>query len=511
MRKRFMLLVVMLLVVSMLASFAGCTPQTAEPAPAVDTSTEPAPADETSTEPAPADEGGVEEIDFNNLVVPEDEAGREELRAKLAQQYKNAEPGESFLVGHITFQLEQEYAMMVLQANKQAAEQLGLKFQSALATSDAEWIEIMQSMIASGAKAITLNCPSMTAMPEMARLAEENHVFLATYFGYTADIFPGDFGPYWVLDNTPMSDEQSFYPLMVLMEKMKQNGKTKLLHHQASKTAATVSTVYINLAVFQAWKNYPEIELLGHQYGEWGYEGGRTAAEASLAVQTDYEGFWGANDSQTTGALRALEDRGLNIGPYTASRDMEMTTAQDIIDSKFLATCGFAIPYFGGRMVSMLYDMCVGAWYPLPDERLQTAKVDVYGNEELPDLAAASGIDKYPGYNAGPTKDNLEKILSQMKTDNPQYPYDFKLISLSKCEEEGLTYDRHAGGGTELGQHDYYYVLQLKKFGGDLNTLKAHLAALYEYFLDFNCSTWAEAEEYAKQFPPELKLEPNWE
>ena len=510
MKKKLILLVVMLLVVSMVMSVAGCTPKSDTPAAPADTSAgdKPAPAQESTPAEQPA---GEEEIDFFNLQVPEDEAGREELRMKLAQKYKNAEPGESFLVGHITFQLEQEYAMMVLQANKQAAEQLGLKFQSALATSDAEWIELTQSMIASGAKALTMNCPSMTAMPEIARICNENKVFLATYFGYTADIFPGDFGPYWVVDNTPMSDEQTFYPLMVLMEKMKQNGKTKLLHHQASKTAATVSTVYINLGVYQAWKHYPEIQLLGHQYGEWGYEGGRAAAEASLAVRTDYEGFWGANDSQTTGALRALQDRGLNIGPYTVSRDMEMTTAQDIIDGKFLATCGFAIPYFGGRMVSMLYDMCVGAWYPLPDERLQTAKMDVYGNEELPALATAAGLDKYPGYNAGPTKDNLEKILRQMKEPNPQYPYDFRLISLSKCKEEGLTYDRHAGGGTELGQHDYYYVLQLKKFG-DLDTLKAHLAQLYEHFLDFSwADTWEQAEEYSKNFTSALKLEPNWE
>ena len=49
--------------------------------------------------------------------------------------------------------------MMVQQANKQAAEQLGLQFQSALATTDAEWIEITESMIAAGAR------PSLTTVP----------------------------------------------------------------------------------------------------------------------------------------------------------------------------------------------------------------------------------------------------------------------------------------------------------------------------------------------------------
>jgi len=433
-------------------------------------------------------------------------------RDALAQQYKNAEPGERFLIGHITFHLSQEYAMMYYQADEQACNQLGLDFMGAVAGSDAEWIEITESMIASGAKAIIYNCPSVAVMPELTTICNENNVFMLTSFGYTGEMFPGDLGPRWVVDNTPLSDEQTYLPLMLLFEKMRQNGKTKLLHHQSSKVNATVSTVYINLGVFQAWKEYPEMEVLGHQYGEWGYEGGREAGEASLAVRTDYEGFWGANDSQTMGALRALEDRGLMIGPYTASRDMELTTAEDILAGNFIVTAGFACPYFGGRMVPMAYDMCVGAWYPLPDETIQAGRIDCYGKPgEIEALAEAAGIADHPSFKIGPTEDNLNQILKQMKATPPEYPYDFRLASISKCQELGLTYDRHAGGGTYLGQHDYYFPAMLEKFG-NMAAFRAHVDALFDYFLDFSwADTWAEAEEYAKQFPPELKLEPIWE
>jgi len=432
-------------------------------------------------------------------------------RAALAQQYKNAEPGEKFAIGHITFHLTQEYAMMVYQANEQACKQLGLEFIGAVADSDAAWIETTESMIASGAKALTFNVPSMAVMPEIARICNENNVFLATHFGYTGDLFPGDLGPRWVVDNTPLSDEQTFLPLMLLLEKMRQNDKTKLLHHQASKLGATVSTVYINLGVFQAWNYYREMELLGHQYGEWNFEGGREAAEASLAVRTDYEGFWSANDSQCTGALRAMEDRGLNLGPFTASRDMELTTAQDILDGNFLVTAGFAIPYFGGRMVPMLYDMCMGEWYPTKDETIQAGRIDCYGKSpEIDQLAMDAHMMYHPSFKLGPTQDNMEQILAQMEAPTPDYPYDFRLLSLSKCKELGLTYDRQAGGGTYLGQHDYYFPGMLKKFGS-IEALRAHVAALHEHFLDFSwADTWEQAEEYAKQLPPELKTEPLW-
>ena len=436
----------------------------------------------------------------------------EEERYQLAQKYKNAEPGEKFMIGHISWQLYQEYTMMCYQVSEQACRQLGLKFMGAVAESDPAWIETTESMIAAGAKAIIMNCPSAAVLAELASICNENNVFMATHFGYTGDMFPGDLGPRWVIDNTPLSDEQTFLPLMLLFERMRQNGKTKLLHHQAHKTAATCSTVYINLGIYQAWKFYPEMEVLGHQYGEWAYEGGRKAAEASLAVRTDYEGLWGANDSQTTGALRACKDRGLDIGPYTASRDMEMTTAQDILKGNFLVTAGFAIPYFGGRMVPMLYDMCVGAWYPLKDEMVQAGRIDLYGKPgEIEPLAEAARLTYHPSFKLGPTEENLEKILKQMKAKKPEYPYDFRLISISKCKELGLTYERQAGGGTYLGQHDYYYPAKLKKFGS-IDALKKHVAALHEYFLDFSwADTWEEAEEYAKRFPPELKTEPIWE
>jgi len=440
-------------------------------------------------------------------------AASEEERKQLAQKYKNAEPGEKFGFGHITWHLAQEYAIIDYQSQKLACDQLGLNFMGVVATTDSEWLETAESMIAKGAKALHLNVPPMSVMPEICKICNDNNVFLTTHFGYTGDVFPGDYGPRWVVDNTPLSDEQTYPPLMLLMEKMRQNKKTKLLHHQSSKTAATVSTVYINLGVFMAWKKYPEIQLLGHQYGEWGYEGGRKAGQASLAERRDYEGFWGANDSQTTGALRAMMDAGVNIGPFTASRDMELTTAQEILKGNFLVTSGFAIPYFGGRMVSMLYDMCVGAWYPMKDEMIQSGRLDCYGRPgEIEKLAKDSGIIKNPSFSMGPTKDNMEKILMEFKKDNPKYPYDFRLLSLSKCEELGLKYDRHAGGGTVLAplSHDFYFPAKLKRFGS-LDAIRKHVGALHKYMLDFHVNTWKEAEQYAKDFPPEIKLEPNWE
>lgn len=432
---------------------------------------------------------------------------------EMARACAIAEPGEEFMVGHITFHLGQQYAVMTYQSIQQAAEQMGLTFQGQVAETQSDWIEITESMIASGAKIIIYNVPPVSIMPELAQIAEENDVYLGTYFGYNGEIMPGDAGPRWVVDNTPLSAIQTYMPITLLFEKMTQDNRNRVLIHQASNSAATVSQVFIGLGIFQALQNYPNLNLTGFQYGEWGFEGGRAAAEASLAERQDYQGFWGANDSQTLGALRALQDRGLNIGPYTASRDGELSVAQEIVNGNFLATSTFDIPYYAGRLVPMLYDMAVGAWYPQEDEYLQAGSLNVYGQEEeIRPLAESAGIADHPNFNVSPVQPNIDRILTEMEADNPEYPYDFRLLSRSKVEEEGLEYDRHAGAGTELGANDYYYPAKMDKFG-TIDAFRQHVQALHEHFLDYSWMTDLEtANQYAEEnFSDAIKLEPMWE
>jgi len=97
-----------------------------------------------------------------------------------------------------------------------------------------------------------------------------------------------------------------------------------------------------------------------------------------------------------------------------------------------------------------------------------------------------------------------------MKEPKPEYPYDFRLLSIAKCQELGLSYDRHAGADIRLGQHDYYFPAKLEKFGS-MEAFRKHVAALYDFFLDFSwADTWEEAQKYIEKFPPELKWDPIW-
>ena len=97
-------------------------------------------------------------------------AAATEERQALAQKYKNAEPGEKFMIGYLTWGLAQGYLMMCWQANEQACDQLGLTFSGAVCEDDPAWISKTESMIAAGAKAIVYNCPSAAMLPELTRI-----------------------------------------------------------------------------------------------------------------------------------------------------------------------------------------------------------------------------------------------------------------------------------------------------------------------------------------------------
>ncbi len=50
------------------------------------------------------------------------------------------------------------------------------------------------------------------------------------------------------------------------------------------------------------------------------------------------------------------------------------------------------------------------------------------------------------------------------------------------------------------------------KFGSSLEAVRAHLKVLFKYFLDISWMTDLKtAKVHSTRFPPELKVEPNWQ
>jgi len=454
-------------------------------------------------------------------VIPEEEA-----RRMLAQKYMNAKPGEKFLVGYVTWTLAQEAPKYDYQASDQAAKQLGLDFRGIeIGTEAMKAVEATDALIAAGAKGISYWAPALAAMEEIVRICEENKVFAATAWCRDPKLLPGDRGPHWFLEFSTMSDEMSFFCMSLLFEKMRKYKKTKVLHVQSSKTIAPDSTALINQGIAMAWQRYPEIELLGHYWGEWAYPGGRKAGEDALAVRTDYDAVWGHNDDQAMGTVSVFEERGINIGPFAAARDAIVACTTRVAEGTWFITSLTEFQYFGGKRVAAIYDAATGYSYPLRDEMVQSPWVTTILNMTDPKIKAEneelirnSGLLWHKNFVVTDASKLLDFLKISEVYPSKEYPYDFRLMSFGKCKELGLKYDRH--GGFYLTANDYYYVPLMARFkvtddktaGKNLEEFRKQFALTMEYFLDLSWSTYEENKrKLAGAEAAGLKLIPFWE
>ncbi|MEM1655124.1 MAG: sugar ABC transporter substrate-binding protein [Nitrososphaerota archaeon] len=451
--------------------------------------------------------------------------GLAEMRRELAQRYATGKPGEKFLVGYVTWTLAQEAPKYDYQGADQACKQLELEFKGIEIGAEAlKAIEATDALIAAGAKGIVYWAPALAAMEEIVKLCEANKVFAATAWCRDPALLPGDRGPYWFLEFSTMSDEMSFHCMTLLFEKMRKYGRSKVLHVQSSKTIAPDSTALINQGISIAWRRYPFITLLGHYWGEWAYPGGRKAGEDALAVRTDYEAVWGHNDDQAMGTVSVFKERGIDIGPFAASRDAIVACTELVAKGEWFITSLTEFQYFGGKRVADTYDAVTGASYPLRDEMVQSPWVTTVLNlttpkikEENEELIKASGLWWHPNFIPVDAAVLLDFLMISEVYPTKMYPYDFRTLSIGKCRELGLTYDRHAK--FYLTANDFYYVPLMGRMkvtedrtrGENLESFRKQFGLTMKYFLDLNWDTWTENEEKVKAAEREgLKLEPIW-
>ena len=451
--------------------------------------------------------------------------GLAEMRRELAQKYATGKPGEKFLIGYITWSLAHEPPKYDYQGAQQACMQLELDFKGIEIGAEAlKAVEATDSLIAAGAKGIVYWAPALAAMKEIVRLCETNKVFACSAWCRDPELMPGDKGPHWFLDFSTMSDEMSFHSITLLFEKMRKYGKSKVLHVQSSKTIAPDSTCLINSGISMAWRRYPFIQLLGHYWGEWEYSGGRRAGEDALAVRTDYEAMWGHNDDQAMGTASVFRERGINIGPFAAARDAVTPCVREVIKGDWFVTSLTEFQYFGGKRVTDTYDAVTGASYPLRDEMLQSPWVTTVLNlstpgikEENEELIRSSGLWFHPNFIVVDAAALLDFLSISEEFPSKLYPYDFRTLSVGKCQELGLTYDRHAK--CYLTANDFYYIPLMSRFkvtddrtkGQNLESFKKQFGLIMKYFLDLNWDTWSENEAKIKATEAEgLKLEPLW-
>lgn len=150
------------------------------------------------------------------------------------------------------------------------------------------------------------NAPNITAIAEAC---EEAGVYWCSAWNTPEGIYPVSY-KYWVSHQACDAVKQGYDIAVELFNALPTPGKGKIcvLQGMLANSANTYRMQGLELALAE----YPDIEVLDNQAGDWQTAKGLSITENWLAKYDQIDGIWSACDDMAVGVVQALKAKGLN-------------------------------------------------------------------------------------------------------------------------------------------------------------------------------------------------------
>ena len=369
------------------------------------------------------------------------------------------EPGSRFLIGNISIVLALEVSTIFDHGAAQAAQALGLDYKTidAGGGDPATSVAAARELISQGAKGILSFAIDPTAVPQIARLCQDNKVFYSSWWSIQPFQYPWNTGPYYLKFGFQDCETDELTVDTLLFQKLKNAGNASAQVINIQGTANLPSNAIKNLGITEAWqKTLPTASLVAHPYGQWDLATAKGAMEDALAIYPNIAGITTVNDSMTAGAVLGAQDKGKNIGGFATGVDGQTAFMKMMSEGNGLATACFSPAYIYGLGLCELYDAITGAYYPPQKDRLMSTNdlLVVSDVNEAKTLAQQANF-QLPFKVVG-AADYYNKVYPN--DANSTYPWDWRLMSRGKARELGLQYDITGGTGWG-GEHSFVDAL----------------------------------------------------
>ncbi|MGM7774715.1 sugar ABC transporter substrate-binding protein [Arthrobacter sp. KNU-44] len=275
---------------------------------------------------------------------------------------------------------------------RRAVEAFGGEYRAFTNEGDAaRQISQFEQQVQAGAKIFFMTAPDPANVPTIARIAQQNKVFLTNTWEMVPWTTPFDYGDSYVTYFTTDTVNLAYGVAKKLFEKM--GGKGNLVHltgHPGS-TPDSQRTIGVDKAL----KEFPDIKLLARQPGEWNRDDARNAM-AGIITKYGHEinGVFGQNDDVAIGAMNALNEQGIQGVPITGFDGNKGT--MDFIKSGAIYGAYSTLPFWAaGFSAVRAIDASLGVKFDPLDRQLFTSgvfvtkdNVDAYlstffGNEDV--------------------------------------------------------------------------------------------------------------------------------
>lgn len=187
----------------------------------------------------------------------------------------------------------------------------------------------------------------------------ESGGYLGTAWNKPTDVGPADLTPNWVIHTSPDDKINGYNIAKALFESMGGEGKIFVCQGLLGNTCA--NNRYEGLQ--EALAEYPNIEVAADDTANWNTDEALQLVETWLTQTPDVGGIWCANDNMATGALQALEGKGLKGKVGVVGIDANTDIVEAVRDGYATATVSSNGYLQGGYTLAI----CYAAWAGLID------------------------------------------------------------------------------------------------------------------------------------------------
>jgi ABC-type sugar transport system substrate-binding protein len=197
----------------------------------------------------------------------------------------------------------------------------------------------------------------------LVNIARDYGIYFSTVFNKPSNLWPWDFGKYWVTHTIPDSYLSGTVTAQEIAKKIDGKGNILVIQGRVNNTTNKERLKGLNNVL----KNYPDIKILDSKVANW------SRAESSMLVSKwfmkykvdDIQAIWAANDEMALGALEVLKEMGVEKQIAVSGVDGTGEAVRAVILKEF--TCTVSIdPYWqSGMGLSFAYQAYIGNIDPL--------------------------------------------------------------------------------------------------------------------------------------------------
>ncbi len=211
------------------------------------------------------------------------------------------------------------------------------------------------------------NAPNITSIAE---ICEEAGVYWVSAWNTPEGINPMSY-KYWVAHQACDGVQQGYDLAKTMFEKFENPGQGKILVMEGM--LANTSNVERMEGLRKALEEYPDIEVLDDQAGDWDTKKALGITETWLAKYDDIDGIWCASDDMALGIVQALKSKGLDKKVMVTGNDGTTDAVNAVESGEITVTIANNGWLQGGYGVAYAYAAKTGKINPesmKPEERM---------------------------------------------------------------------------------------------------------------------------------------------